>query len=367
MSENGRIWYKAARNFVKAGRLPVPITDTVIEIVKTLLNEEQAKFIVQFKKSSYNSEEIKSITDLDDKALEKMLNDLMYAGAISGIPSRSTGAMIYRVVPFLPGLLEFTLMRGEFGEKDKKLAQLHKKFFDDLVEGTQKNYDQLMKEYNKIPGIARVIPVEEEIEPRQEIVLPLEELSKIIEKYDPIGVATCYCRHRKDLIDEPCKKTDDRKNCFSFGRTAEFLISQGFQERISKEEALEILKKCEDDGLVHKAFHTNLDPMREIDGLCNCCKCCCGTFEAHYAGAFPLMDISTCLASVNADDCVGCGTCVENCNAEAIELEDTIAVMNEDRCVGCGICAHLCPESAITMNRTEMRKVFVPPPKLTNL
>jgi len=326
MSENGRIWYKAARNFVKAGRLPVPITDTVIEIVKTLLNEEQAKFIVQFKKSSYNSEEIKSITDLDDKALEKMLNDLMYAGAISGIPSRSTGAMIYRVVPFLPGLLEFTLMRGEFGEKDKKLAQLHKKFFDDLVEGTQKNYDQLMKEYNKIPGIARVIPVEEEIEPRQEIVLPLEELSKIIEKYDPIGVATCYCRHRKDLIDEPCKKTDDRKNCFSFGRTAEFLISQG-----------------------------------------NCCKCCCGTFEAHYAGAFPLMDISTCLASVNADDCVGCGTCVENCNAEAIELEDTIAVMNEDRCVGCGICAHLCPESAITMNRTEMRKVFVPPPKLTNL
>ena len=130
---------------------------------------------------------------------------------------------------------------------------------------------------------------------RQEIVLPLEELSKIIEKYDTIGVATCYCRHRKDLIDEPCKKTDDRKNCFSFGRTAEFLISQGFQERISKEEALEILKKCEDDGLVHKAFHTNLDPMREIDGLCNCCKCCCGTFEAHYAGAFPLMDISTCL------------------------------------------------------------------------
>ena len=272
------------------------------------MTEEQAQFIVQFKKTSYNSEEIKLLTDLDDKALDKMLNDLMYAGAITGIPSRSTGIMVYRLSPFLPGLLEFTLMRGETGEKDKKLAQLHKGFFDDMVEGTQKNYDQLMNEFNKIPGIARVIPVEEQIEPRQEIVLPMEELSKIIDKYDTIGVATCYCRHRKDLIGEPCKKTDERRNCFSFGRTAEFLISQGFQERVSKEEAMEILKKCEDDGLVHKAFHTNLDPEKEIDGLCNCCKCCCGTFEAHFAGATPLMDISSYLASVNTDDCVGCGT-----------------------------------------------------------
>lgn len=365
MSE--KLWYKAARKFVNAGRLPLPITDNVIEVLKTLLTEEHAKFIVKFKKKSYNNEEIKSLTDLDDNALDKMLNDLMYAGAITGIPSRTTGIMVYRLAPLLPGLLEFTLMRGEYGEKDKKLANLHKGFFDDLVEGTQKNYDQLMKEYNRVPGIARVIPVEEEIEPRQELVLPLEELSKILDNYDTIGVASCYCRHRKDLINEPCKKTDDRKNCFSFGRTAEFLISQGFQERVSKEEAMKILKKCEDDGLVHKAFHTNLDPEKEIDGICNCCQCCCGTFEAHYAGAFPLMDISTYLASVNTDDCVGCGTCVENCNANAIELQDAVAVINEKRCVGCGICAHLCPESVITMNRTEMRKVFVPPPKLTSI
>ena len=123
MSE--KLWYKAARSFVKAGRLPLPITDNVIEILKTLLTEEHVKFIVKFKKASYNSEEIKSLTDLDDKALDKMLNELMYAGALTGIPSRSTGIMVYRLAPLLPGLLEFTLMRGESGEKDKKLAQLH--------------------------------------------------------------------------------------------------------------------------------------------------------------------------------------------------------------------------------------------------
>lgn len=362
MSE--KLWYKVSRVFIKAGRLPVPITDTVIEILKTILTEDQAKFMLLFKKPSYNLDEIKPNTDLDEVSLQKMLNELMHIGVISGIPSRSTGIMVYRVTPFLPGLLEFTLMRGGTSDKDKKMAQLHKQFFDDLVQGTQRNYDQMVAEFNKAPALDRIIPVEEEIESREEIVLPLEEISKIIETTDTIGVAKCYCRHRKELIGEPCKKTSGYNNCFSFGRTAKFLIEQGFQTQISKEEALNILKKCEDDGLVHKAFHTNLDPEKEIDGLCNCCKCCCGTFEMFFSGATPLMDLTSYIAKVNEEDCVGCGTCVENCNADAIELLDTIANIDENRCIGCGICAHLCPENAIKLIKTAPRRVFVPPPKI---
>jgi ferredoxin len=365
MSE--KLWYKVARVFIKAGEFPIAVTDTIIEILKIIMTEEQAKFMLLFKKRSYNIDQIKPNTDLDNESLHKMLNDLMHIGLISGIPSRTTGTMVYRVTPFLPGLLEFTLMRGETGEKDKKMAKLHKKFFDDLVQGTQKNYDQMVAQFNKAPALDRIIPVEEQIEPRQEIVVPLEEISKILDNYDTIGVAKCYCRHRKELIGEPCKKSTDSKNCFSFGRTAEFLISQGFQTQVSKEEAMKILKKCEDDGLVHKAFHTHLDPMKEIDGLCNCCKCCCGTFEMHFSGATPLMDLTSYLAKINEEDCVGCGTCVEQCNAEAIELVDTIAHIDENKCIGCGICAHLCPENAIELNRIEQRKVYVPPPKLTNI
>ncbi len=365
MSE--KLWNKVLRNFIKAGRLPLPTSDTAIEILKTILTEEQAKFLILFKKPSYTLDQIKSKTDLDDETLDNMLNGLMYSGAIFGIPSRSTGIMVYHLTPFIPGLLEFTLMRGETGEKDKKLAHLHDKFFKELVQGTQKNYDQVVSAFKNAPSLDRIIPVEEELDAMEEIVMPLVEISKIIDNCDTIGVSTCYCRHSKDLLDEPCKKTSDRKNCFSLGRTAKFLISQGFAEQVSKEEAKTILKKCEDDGLVHKAFHAKLDPEKEIDGLCNCCKCCCGTFAAHFAGAFPLMDLTSYLAKVNDDECVGCGTCIENCNIEAIELVDTIAVINESRCIGCGICAYLCPENAINLNRTEPRKVYIPPPKLTSI
>jgi NAD-dependent dihydropyrimidine dehydrogenase PreA subunit len=255
-------------------------------------------------------------------------------------------------------------MKGETGEKDKRLAVLFQNFFDELVQSTQTNYDLLVSAFKNVPSIARIVPVEEEIDPKQEVVIPFEELSKIIEKQDTIGVATCYCRHRKDLLDDPCKKTDQRQNCFSFGRTAEFLISQDFMNPISVEQAMKILKKAEDDGLVHKAFHNNLDPEREIEGMCNCCKCCCGTFEMYHSGASPLNDLTSYLAEVDTDSCVGCGTCVENCNTEAIELIDTVALINGDKCIGCGVCAHLCPENSISLKRTGPRNVFILPPKL---
>ncbi len=77
------------------------------------------------------------------------------------------------------------------------------------------------------------------------------------------------------------------------------------------------------------------------------------------------MSQTSYLAKINEENCVACGTCVEKCNAEAIELEDT-AIVDEERCIGCGLCAYHCPEDAIEMERTGPRNVFVPPPLSTN-
>jgi len=338
----------------------------VIEILKEILTEEQANFLLSLRKPSYNIDQLKKIADLDEASLNNMLKELTHIGALTAFPSRRTGIMVYRLAPFFPGLLEFTLMRGETNEKTKKLAQLWQDFFNKIVDGTQENYDSMMENLKNAGTIDRIIPVGEEIDVKQEMVLPIEQITKIIEEHDTIALMTCYCRHRKDLINDPCKVTSVRKNCFGLGRTAEFLISQNFAEPISKEEALRIMKECEDAGLVHKAFHNGLDPSKELDGICNCCKCCCGTFDIHYAGGFPLMSLTSYLAKVNEEDCTGCSTCVEKCNAEAIKLEDAIAVINKERCIGCGICAHHCPEEAINMERTGPRNVFVPPPRITS-
>ena len=363
MSEN--LWYKVAQRFMKAGSLPFPINDTIIGILKMVITEEQAKFLVLLRKSSYNLEQIKSLTNMNDVALNKMIKDLNHSGALTAIPSISTGVMVYRIVPFFPGMLEFTLMRGETNENTKKIAKLWQKFFDETVKLTQTNYDLVVKSLKDRRSVDRVLPVEQEIEVQEEKIIPFVEMSKIIENYDTIALTTCYCRHQKDLIGNPCKTTNLRKNCFSFGRSAEFLIRENFGEKISKEDVLRIMKESEDAGLVHKAFHNGLDPTREIEGICQCCKCCCGTFSTHYAGGAPLLSQTSYLAKIIEENCVACGTCVEKCNAEAIELEGR-AVVDEERCIGCGLCAYHCPEKAIKMERTGPRNVFVPPPKLEN-
>ena len=50
MSE-GKLYRNIAQNFVNAGAMPFNITDTIVEIMKIVFTEEQAKFLLNFKKS----------------------------------------------------------------------------------------------------------------------------------------------------------------------------------------------------------------------------------------------------------------------------------------------------------------------------
>ncbi len=362
MSE--KFWYKLARNILRSGGPPVPINDTLIELLKTLIHEEQMKFLLIFNKP-LRLDQIKEKVDLDDNALNKILDDLMHVGMVTGIPSRSTGVMVYRLVAFLPGLLEFTLMRGETGEKQKRLAKIWEQLFKEGSEMMQKNFDITMQAFKNAPAIDRVVPVEQQIEPQEESIILVEEVHKIVDKYDDIGVSYCYCRHRKDLLDDPCEVDAPRQNCLSFGRTAKFAIDYDFAKRISKEEAKKILREAENLGLVHKTFHVRGNPELEELAICNCCKCCCGGFLGYHKGSAPVHTLSSYMAKINKDKCVGCGTCVEKCPMEAIELNNDSAKLQAAKCIGCGVCAHHCPEHAIKLNRTGLRNVFITPQRMT--
>ena len=50
---------------------------------------------------------------------------------------------------------------------------------------------------------------------------------------------------------------------------------------------------------------------------------------------------------VKREMCTGCGTCVEECPAGAMSLQDDTAVINEDECIRCGRCHDVCPEEAV--------------------
>ena len=47
------------------------------------------------------------------------------------------------------------------------------------------------------------------------------------------------------------------------------------------------------------------------------------------------------------DACISCGSCADQCPAEAIAQGDTQYEINPDVCLSCGACAEQCPMSAI--------------------
>ena len=47
-----------------------------------------------------------------------------------------------------------------------------------------------------------------------------------------------------------------------------------------------------------------------------------------------------------ADRCIGCGECLQECQAGALSLENQKLIRDHDRCVGCGHCVDICPALA---------------------
>lgn len=54
------------------------------------------------------------------------------------------------------------------------------------------------------------------------------------------------------------------------------------------------------------------------------------------------------MAYVIGNDCIACGTCIDECPVGAIS-EGEIYSINPDTCTECGTCAEVCPNEAISL------------------
>jgi ferredoxin len=191
----------------------------------------------------------------------------------------------------------------------------------------------------------RTIPVEHSIEPEHHVSI-YDDLGKLLETTDgPFVLINCICRQVKDLSDTPCKVTERRDVCMGVGTMAQLYIDQRWGRKINKEEALEILRENEDEGLVLQP-----DNSQNLSFICSCCGCCCENLTNLALLPNPGdFSVTNYFAEVDSDLCSGCGTCIEICPMKAISLKDDISRIKKKRCIGCGNCVAKCPSEAIML------------------
>ena len=361
MSE--KVWYKAAKLIVRASGNPLfQANETLVEILKTLLNEEEVKFLLNFRKPKLTFQELKEKTEMNDTRLIEILDSLMDNGIIMDAPIEGSAMMEYHLLAPIADIYEYSLVGERPLEQKKKLAQLFEKMLKETNELVQANYEGLLPIFEeRLPIFARIIPIEKEITVPQETVLPLHEASKIIDKQDIISLSECPCKLQKSLLGETCKTASDRFRCFHFGNIGRYFIEHGLGKSVSKDEAKRILREAEEEGLVHKTFHDDFSLDQNECAICNCCKCCCILFQTYYRGILSFHTMTSYIAKVDESKCVGCGICVDKCPIEAVSLIDGKAHDDKNKCIGCGVCVHHCPENARTLEQTELREIYLPP------
>ena len=205
----------------------------------------------------------------------------------------------------------------------------------------------------------RVITVDKTIEAGN-TVHTYDQVQTYIDKYDPIAVSTCFCRHAAILRGE---QTLDVPNdvCMQFGMGAQYAIERLGAKKITKEEARKVLDRSEEAGLVHMSQNMTED----IGFICNCDRKHCGAILSVLAQPKPgLMFNSGFEPRFDADLCTACEICIERCPAAALAIgQGDVPEVDLDRCFGCAVCATGCPTEAIRMvNKPE----FMDPPKDAN-
>jgi len=233
------------------------------------------------------------------------------------------------------------------GPNAKDFAELSRIFFE-----KEEYYKSWQTNKKGVPR-SRILTVSEKIEPEKDII-PLEEVYSIIDRYDKFAIVPCPCRKRAEV--EGIRKCTDKYpilNCVILGNVAEASLSLNdpIIRSATKQEVIQIVKEASDLGLVHTT--DNYAPNSAI--LCSCCECCCGLLAGLTRPGLDnprTIAKANYVANIDEQSCTACGTCLERCKFNAIEVDD-FAHVDKERCMGCGLCAVTCPSEAITMKRLE--------------
>ena len=152
-------------------------------------------------------------------------------GLIFGL-HRKNKPPLYMAEQFVVGFWE--------GQVNRLNPELIKDFEEYLPFYTEQNIGA------RVPQL-RTIPAGKSISAKTE-VMPYERAEELVRTHKTFAVANCICRQEMRIMGKGCDKPEE--SCLSFGTAARIMVRTGRGRPISMEEALEILRRAEEVGLV---------------------------------------------------------------------------------------------------------------------
>lgn len=207
-----------------------------------------------------------------------------------------------------------------------------------------------------------VLPLNVDVaEGHYNVVMPVDLIVQELKESSHIAILDyCICRKNFD-----CQEHPHDFGCIFLNANAVHAIEVGIAHEASLEEALDHVKRAAEMGLMGAAdfvegeqyiWGVKNNEMHEYRMFCFCCECCCLAMKVLKNST---KDISMrCApvgwtATVNHDECIGCGACAPKCPQHCIEYrEDGKCVIDQDKCMGCGFCKLVCQQDAIRVQQT---------------
>jgi len=326
-----------------AGKLGFPESKGLIAILEHLITPEQAMIASNLPGTP---EEVATNTGIDEAKVKQHLEDMFDKGVVfprGDMEKREK----YRFARDIIQFHDATQANGKLNPaSERKLFDLWHEFC------RQEMYPFMAMFVQNLPQpMNKVIPAYKAIKDLDD-VQPWENFREIINAQDKLAVVPCSCRYRTTAVEEHCnytRETDEWK-CLQFGRGAEYAIARGSGREITREEALEIADKIEEQGLVHMG---NYDDSMNLNTSCQCCQDCCEIFVSMTQNDVELSKVyapNRFKAEIDPEECTGCEICIDYCQFNAIDLDDNdIARVDYQNCYGCGICVVKCSTGAASL------------------
>ena len=241
--------------------------------------------------------------------IQPSLDRLVYYGVFRRCKIDGTDEDSYFMQIFAPGILEMMVNNQELLHEHPEVGRA----FEEYTRLRMQSMGPILPDGY---GLMRVIPVESAIEGIPGVTDD-ERLSHYLDKYDVFSVSPCSCRASRTSLGDGCGHLAEDM-CVQMGKGAEHYIRTGRARQITREEALEIVKRAEENGLMHDI--PNIAGAGESAAICNCCACAC--FGLRAGLMFGARDAirSNFVAEVDEAKCVACAQCVEVCPGNALKL-----------------------------------------------